>query len=72
MKNNTPEELAALLSVALGEELLAKINNGTAKASDLQVCLNFVKYNSITDLDQGARVADALKGFDFPFSEEPH
>jgi len=74
MKDNnlTPDELAALLSTALGNELLSKIKSGDAKASDLQVCLNFVKYHSIQDADQGLKVAEALKGFSFPFSDDPH
>ena len=66
-----PEDLAVLISSALGKELLAKIKNGEARASDLQVALNFVKYNQVRDGDNAAAVADSLKDFNFPFTSEP-
>ena len=70
-KQDTPEELAALLSTVLGKELLARLKSGEAKSGDLQVALNFVKFNQVRDSEQGLKVAEALQGFNFPFSDSP-
>lgn len=66
-----PEDLAVLISSALGKELLAKIKNGEARASDLQVALNFVKHNQVKDSDNATAVAESLKDFNFPFTPDP-
>ena len=74
-KQETPEELEALLSTVLGKELLARLKTGEAKSGDLQVALNFVKFNHVKDGEQGLKVAEALQGFNFPFSDStdnPH
>ena len=74
-KQETPEELAALLSTVLGKELLTRLKTGEAKSGDLQVALNFVKFNQVKDSEQGLKVAEALQSFNFPFSDStdnPH
>lgn len=72
MTKRADEDMLGDLHVAIAQELLNRIRNGEATASDIQAAIKFLQNNNITATPEQNPALDQIRDAVLPnFDEEP-